>query len=129
MELAGRPGDPDPADWRARTEHAPAAAGGGGGGGVPAAQVAGWFWAHVGGLDGPGRRRLLRLVTEREALPAHGPVMALRVNPEWGDGALPAAHTCARELVLPAYSSPAALAAGLARALENFAAGDAYNDV
>ncbi len=129
MELAGKPDDLDPEEWARRTiinpslwvgsshfsEH------------CIAPQVA-WFWAHVRGLDGPCRRLLLQLVTEREVLPAQGPVMALRVEAQWSDGAIPVAHTCSRELVLPAYSSPAALEEGVTRALENYSVGPEYND-
>ena len=100
---------------------------GGGGGGAAGAQMVRWFWDHVRALDDAGRRRVLRLVTERDALPARGTVMWLSVRPDWGDGAAPAAHTCFCELVLPLSSSAAARAAGMGLALRQHDAVD-YTD-
>ena len=117
-DVAGPRGRLEAGAWASRT--VVVVVGGGGGGGAAGPLVVGWFWDYIRAMDDAGRRRVLRLVTERDALPAWGTVMELAVRPDWGDGAAPAAHTCFCELVLPLYSSAAALAAGMGLALRQW---------
>ena len=123
MEVAGRDGGIQVREWEARTvvEGAIGGGGGGRGRGDDPGRVVGWFWAYAEGLNEAGRRRLLEWVTELDALPAHGVVMRIEVRADWGDAHLPYVSACFAKVMLPAYSCPAALEAGLAQALENHA--------
>ena len=84
----------------------------GGGGGGGGGRAVNYFWSFLGQLDLEGRRRVLRFITGTTRVPLDGFDPCLQIcrasrDDEVGRGtkALPVAHTCFNQLVLPAYES------------------------
>ena len=84
------------------------------------------FWKVLGGLDDEVRGRVLRFITGTTRIPLDGfdPCFQICRATAWGgdgadvEGALPSAHTCFNQLVLPPYQSEDKLREKLMFAIE-----------